>query len=487
MDAALELFDNFGTFSGIRINWSKSLLFPLDSQPTAGTGPSSLKWVTEFKYLGIRVVRDTAQYYNQNVLPLLRLIREKCQSWSALALNLIGCINILKMIILPKVTYFFRNSPTWIPVSFFREVERCIISFIWHGSVPRLAKSTLYLPTNLGGLALPDLRVYYWASMLVTVYWWFEGKRSNAAVCLEAACLGSLQALQNLAYRGLGAHGDLPAPTVATVRVWGVARRRFFQRERWSPVQPLWGNPNLPHFRTIPDPQIWARHGIKTLRDIMPTGVLLSFAQLRRSYELPGWMYFRYIQLDHVAKVQFPNPPVLQFDPVEDLLSCSDLKKALSALYGTLLNTDSPKMDRLWRLWKRDIPTLEREDWDKCLESGPRLVVAAGDKLTQIKFLHRVYFTPVRLSKMYSDRDPHCSRCRMHLGTFMHMFWECPALTKFWSEIYEQLNVRLELEVPRTPELALLGIHEDEQRPHHSKLLISYLFFYARKEILCRL
>lgn len=35
-------------------------------------------------------------------------------------------------------------------------------------------------------------------------------------------------------------------------------------------------------------------------------------------------------------------------------------------------------------------------------------------------------------------------------------------------------------------ELALLGILDPAQRSHHSKLLISYLLFYTKKEILCK-
>lgn len=198
--------------------------------------------------------------------------------------------------------------------------------------------------------------------MLVTAYWWFEAKRSNATVCVEAAWLGSLQELQNLVYRGVGAYRDPPIPTRATIKVWIAAQRRFLLAGRWSPVQPLWGNPNLPHFRSIPDPPVWARFGIKTLRDIMPTGTLMSFSQLTRKYGLPGWMFFHYAQLRHAARAQFPTPPVLQLDPVENLLSCVDLKKPLLALYGILLPIDSLKMDRLWEQWKADIPALERED-----------------------------------------------------------------------------------------------------------------------------
>lgn len=37
-----------------------------------------------------------------------------------------------------------------------------------------------------------------------------------------------------------------------------------------------------------------------------------------------------------------------------------------------------------------------------------------------------------------------------------------------------------------TPELALLGIHDDDQRPRYTKLLVSLLLFYAKKEIVLK-
>lgn len=128
-----------------------------------------------------------------------------------------------------------------------------------------------------------------------------------------------------------------------------------------------------------------------------------------------------------------------------------------------------------------DISALDEKDWVYCLDHGPKLVISARDMLIQITFLHRVYFTPVRMSRMYPGWDPHCPQCRTNLGTYLHMFLDCPALSTFWSGIFNHLNIRLELSVPVTLELALLGIHEDEQRPHHSKRMISYLCFYAKK------
>lgn len=199
-----------------------------------------------------------------------------------------GRINLLKMLYLPKFLYVFRNSPTWIPNSFFAEVDRCVGSSIWEGGTPRLARSTLTLPVRCGGLALPNYRTYYWTAVLVTVRWWYVLSKSNAAVCLEAVVLGSLRELGNLVYRGHRAYDNLPQPTKTTLKTWAVARWGLVSPRSWSPFCPLWGNPNLPHIRTVPDPQIWARHGIKTLRDIITVGAILPFTTLQTKYQLPG-------------------------------------------------------------------------------------------------------------------------------------------------------------------------------------------------------
>lgn len=153
----------------------------------------------------------------------------------------------------------FRNCPTWVPNSFFIEVDECVGAFIWWGgSLPRLARSTLLL-VLCGRLALLDYWTYYWVAIIVTAHWWFLHSWANAVVCLEAVTLGSLQELGNLVHWGPQAYPNLPYPTRVMLRVWGIARLLFLQPHRWSPFCPLWGNPNLPHFRSLPDPELWAR------------------------------------------------------------------------------------------------------------------------------------------------------------------------------------------------------------------------------------
>lgn len=96
-------------------------------------------------------------------------------------------------------------------------------------------------------------------------------------------------------------------------------------------------------------------------------------------------MAFQYLQLRHAFRAQFPQPPGLQADQIEGLLTLIDLEKTLFTLYGALLTADSPKLEKLFEYWQKDIPSLDREDWEDCLKQGPKPLISYKDKLIQDK------------------------------------------------------------------------------------------------------
>lgn len=107
---------------------------------------------------------------------------------------------------------------------------------------------------------------------------WLARDDSDAATVLEVALMGSYESLYYLVHRGLQVPAPLTGSMRVTVRAWDRARVLMHsESETWSPDTPLWFNPRLSHFNEIPDPIIWARVGIKQLRNIVGGGRLLTF------------------------------------------------------------------------------------------------------------------------------------------------------------------------------------------------------------------
>ena len=78
------------------------------------------------------------------------------------------------MNILPRFSYLFQCIPLFLPQTFFRKVDSLISEFIWIKRVPRLRKQHLQRLKQLGGLALPNLRFYYWAANIRILHYWLQ-------------------------------------------------------------------------------------------------------------------------------------------------------------------------------------------------------------------------------------------------------------------------------------------------------------------------
>ena len=488
--ALLDTINLFGTFSGYRINWNKSVLMPVHTNNLALLESFPFKISRDkFTYLGIEITRHYSSLFQANFTPLIETLRTKIQFWDTLPISLIGRINAIKMIFLPQLIYLFQNIPVLVKKSFFKKLDSLIVPFLWGHKAHRIGKKHICRSKLEGGLALPDFMLYYWAAVIRSfTYWldtstpssnWLKMEQEDCHPFSIGAILLAPTKIDKLSYNN--------NPIIySMIRIWKQIQFNF-KLSPVSPALPIDKNPTFAPSNQDGAFSKWSEKGIHCVGDLYIEGVFASFKQLQKKYGLGHNNFFRYLQIRDYIRKHLKDFETETKSPIDNCLKLSSNEnKLISHIYNNLLSISSPSPDNHKRKWEEEFGKPVPDDlWKKSLENIHTCSNNARHCLIQFKIIHRLHYSKEKLHKIYPEVSPICDKCQSSVATLLHSFVLCPKIQSFWVGVCGAMSEIMDTRIKPEPLLIILGISDDSRNLNTTQQrFLSYCLITAKKLIL---
>ena len=209
-----------------------------------------------------------------------------------------ACISIVKMNILPRINFVSSMVPLPPPSDYWRKLQSATSKFIWNRKRPRLKWSTLQRRRENGGLAVPNFELYSWSScsgrcspgfIPILLSWRMLESNIVQPWSLQGVLFCNISKKQCQLLLG--------PITSHLMLVWRLVETRCHLSCKWHTFSPIFNNKALLiGGRPVCAPQ-WEQRGVYYLKDIYNDFGLLSFADIKDTFSLPGSTFFFFLQL----------------------------------------------------------------------------------------------------------------------------------------------------------------------------------------------
>ena len=376
--------------------------------------------------------------------------------------------------------------------SFFKQLDLAILSFVWADKPPCISKAHLQKDLKSGGLGLPVFRHYYWAANARALIFWQWGRpyddcSSSLWLKIESMSVSQTSLPALLFSKAQPSHKLFSHNYVLSnsLKIFNQIRK-FLGLPNVSVNAPITGNHLFKPGLTDGVFLDWRERGLCCISDFYIDNNFASFPMLQARYHLPQSHFYRYLQVRHFVREHisnFPNRPH-NYNFYETLLLKPNSKHLIShfiTAFETPANTSHLK-----EAWAKELGVpLSEELWNEGLSGIQKCSINSRFRLIQFKVIHRLHYSKTKLHKIFDSVSPMCDRCGGAEGSLSHLFWYCPVLDNFWSDIFNWFSKQYRVSIQPDCNLAIFGSSEGTTTlPSHCKQVLKTGMVAAKKLIL---
>lgn len=177
-----DCLDDFGSWSGLKMNRSKTELF------TSGLDEDESRSIASFgfnvgslpvRYLGLPLMNRKLRISDYELL--LQKLINRFRSWAIKTLSFAGRLLLLNIVIAGTINFWI--STFMLPKGCLKRIDLLCSRFLWSGNIgsfmsAKIAWKTCCLPTSEGGLGLRNFTVWNRALLLRFVWLLVSGSKS---------------------------------------------------------------------------------------------------------------------------------------------------------------------------------------------------------------------------------------------------------------------------------------------------------------------
>lgn len=487
----MSLLNTINFYSGYKINIQKTQTLTYNFRPNLEMKKQyNFKWNSiSLKYLGINLTKDLSTLFDSNYGPIYKEIKSDIAKWTLLPLDMSSRIEAIKMNVVPRLLYLFQSLPLEIPQKQFNEWDRMISRFIWNSRRPRLKFKTLQLRKENGGRALPCLQDYFFAAQLKPLLCWCIQSYESKWKTLETTQIDQpLQSLLGNKNQAEKYYSRLSTWTVFSLKLWFRILKKLQLEKHNGILSWIAFDPDFQPCTLDKRFKQWVWRGITSFSSVTSNGHFMSYQTLSDTFGLDKQDFYRYLQVRDYFNKKIKNKIKDDSNLITvfaDAYIKEENKKLVSKLYECIQNSKTHSSIYIKQKWEKESnQQITEEDWTDMCVTHAKTTNSRAWREFGWKNLMRFFITP-RLSALRTGVESlgSCWRqCGTSMANHFHVFWACPKIQTFWSEIATEIKKIIGEELDYSFITLYLG-KIPEVFPTIDKYLIQILLVSSRKAI----